>query len=254
MKISFSELKLWKECPYKHKLVYIDGLSGFEGNEFTAFGTAIHSACEYGLKNSKENIYEFFLDCFESEVSNLPETLQIDEQLIKKMRKQAINICKHALPVLKEVFGDFDLVSLEEQLMEPITDFDSYDKKFKGFIDLVIKKGDTYHIIDWKTCSWGWDSRRRSDPMTNYQLSYYKHFFSKKHNIDPQKIKTHFILLKRTATSNVAEVVTVTTGNKRRQNSLTLLENALININKKNYIKNRLSCRGCEFYKTKDCK
>ena len=32
---------------------------------------------------------------------------------------------------------------------------------FKGFIDLVVKTPDgKYHIIDWKTCSWGWDAQR----------------------------------------------------------------------------------------------
>ena len=44
--ISFSEIKQWKECSYRHKLVYIDRLAGFEGNEYTAFGTALHHVCE----------------------------------------------------------------------------------------------------------------------------------------------------------------------------------------------------------------
>ena len=33
--ISFSELKMWNECPYKRKLVYQDKLKGFQGNIFT---------------------------------------------------------------------------------------------------------------------------------------------------------------------------------------------------------------------------
>ena len=36
--ISYSELKMWADCPRKHKLVYIDKLKGFTGNEYTAFG------------------------------------------------------------------------------------------------------------------------------------------------------------------------------------------------------------------------
>ena len=42
--ISFSELKTWAECPFKHKVIYIDKQKGFTGNEFTAFGSSIHSA------------------------------------------------------------------------------------------------------------------------------------------------------------------------------------------------------------------
>jgi ATP-dependent helicase/DNAse subunit B len=44
--ISYSELKTWAECPYKHKLKYKDGIKGFVGNIYTAFGTAIHEVCE----------------------------------------------------------------------------------------------------------------------------------------------------------------------------------------------------------------
>ena len=40
--VSYSELKTWKECSWRHKLQYIEKLKGFQGNEYTAFGTAIH--------------------------------------------------------------------------------------------------------------------------------------------------------------------------------------------------------------------
>ena len=36
-RISFSELKNWKECPHRHKLIYVDKLPHFEGNEYTVF-------------------------------------------------------------------------------------------------------------------------------------------------------------------------------------------------------------------------
>ncbi len=61
-------------------------------------------------------------------------------------------------------------------------------KDFKGFIDLVIKTPDgKYHVIDWKTCSWGWDMKKKTDKMMAYQLSFYKNYFAKKHNIDLKK-------------------------------------------------------------------
>ena len=52
--VSFSEMKIWKECAWKHKLVYLDRLKGFEGNEYTAFGTAIHSTYEKVLLKEKK--------------------------------------------------------------------------------------------------------------------------------------------------------------------------------------------------------
>ena len=159
------------------------------------------------------------------------------------------------LPKLKEHFQSFEVVSVEEQLLEPITEFDSYDTNFKGFIDLVIKTGDDkYHIIDWKSCSWGWSAQKKSDPMTTYQLTYYKNYFSKKHNIDAKNIETYFILLKRTAKKENVEILRVTSGHKKTQNSLNILQNAVINIERNNYIKNRLNCKYCDFYQTEHCK
>ena len=52
--ISFSEIKIWQECPYKHKLSYIDDLRMFKGNEFTAFGKALHAVSEKFLVEETE--------------------------------------------------------------------------------------------------------------------------------------------------------------------------------------------------------
>ncbi len=254
-RISFSELKNWKECPYRHKLVYIDKLPYFEGNEFTAFGTAIHSMCEEAIPGKINNPLEKFNEEFEIELQILKEQgKELDIKLIEDMKNQAIPICKQVVPAVKEHFGNFEVISVEEEVLEPIREFDSYGRNFKGFIDMVIKTPDNkYHIIDWKTCSWGWSRDKKSDPMTTYQLTYYKNYFSQKHNIDPKNIETYFVLLKRTAKKENVEVLRVTSGPKKTQNSLNILENAVINIEKRNYIKNRLNCKYCKFYKTESC-
>jgi ATP-dependent exoDNAse (exonuclease V) beta subunit len=255
-RISFSELKNWKECTYRHKLIHIDKVSYFEGNEYTAFGTAMHHCCEQVVADPSKNAHDIFENKFLQELKELKEQNKtLKEDLVKDMRAQAKHICDKILPELSNYFGNFSIVSVEEELMEPIDEFQSYGRNFKGFIDLTIKTSDgKYHIIDWKTCSWGWDSRKKADPMTNYQLTYYKNYFAKKHNISPQDISTYFILLKRTAKKDNVEVVKTTSGFKKTQNSLKLLENAVINIEKGTQIKNRLSCKYCKFHKTEYCK
>ena len=93
--------------------------------------------------------------------------------------------------------------------------------------------------------------------MTSYQLIYYKYFFAKKHVIDLKDVTTHFALLKRTAKKDKVEIFEVSSGNKKIENSLKLLNKSVYNIKHKNYIKNRLSCTrgfGCEFYETKYCR
>ena len=95
--------------------------------------------------------------------------------------------------------------------------------------------------------------RRRADPIVTYQLTLYKHFFCIKHNIDPKNVETHFALLKRTAKKNKVEFFRVTSGNKKTDNALKFLTNALYNIDKQNYVKKRTSCSNCVFSKTTDC-
>ena len=252
--ISFSELKCWNDCAFKHKLMYIDRLKVFKGNEYTAFGKALHEVCEHGIKDPSIKLDEYFLDCFEKEINSLSD-VELRQDLVESMFDQGTRLALKGLPALKDEFGNFKVISTEEQLKEKIEFFESFD--FKGFIDLVIQTEDgKYHIIDWKTCSWGWDARKKADPMITYQLTLYKHFFAQKHNIDPKNIETYFALLKRTAKNNIVEIFRVTSGAKKTENALNLINKALYNISNGFHIKNRLACRkdyGCEFYKTKHC-
>jgi hypothetical protein len=89
--------------------------------------------------------------------------------------------------------------------------------------------------------------------MTTYQLTLYKHFYAQKMNVDPKQIETHFALLKRTAKKNRVELFRVTSGHKKTENALKMLNMALYNIQNKRYIKNRLSCNYCMFRHTKHC-
>ena len=66
--ISYSEFKIWSECPWRHKLSYLDKLSTFNGNEFTAFGTAVHEVCERTAKEEKDQSPEVFQAAFSKEL------------------------------------------------------------------------------------------------------------------------------------------------------------------------------------------
>ena len=255
-KISFSEFKTWKECPYKHNLSYIQGLRSFKGNLFSSFGTAIHEVCESFLLKKTTPLDSVFESSFEREITACKELgVEIDDSLKQEFKSQAYPIFSKLEETLERKFGNYEVFSVEEPLYEEIEEFNSFGRSFKGFIDAVIKSEDGYYyLIDWKTCSWGWPSQKKTDPIVNYQLTFYKNYFCKKNNIDPKKVKTMFVLLKRTAKKDQIEFVEITSGPKKTKNSLNLLENAVINIEKNMKIKNRLSCKYCDFYKTEDCK
>ena len=241
-------------------------VKNFLGNEHTAFGSALHTVCEIIVEDYDNNKKSKDLEqLFEKEflqnlqrIKKASKEIEFSSDLLNSMRAQGKHLIQFILPALKKYFGKFEMVSVEEQIYENIEN-EKINKNFKGFIDLIIYTPDTkkYHIIDWKTCSWGWDSRKKTDKMITYQLSLYKHFWAKKHDKNLKDITTHFALLKRTAKKNNVEIFKVTNGEKKIGNALKLLNKAVYNIDKCNHVKNRLSCYGkygvCEYYKTKHC-
>ena len=255
MHISYSELKEWVHCAFSHKLTRIDGIDGFKGNAFTAFGNAMHSVCEKKLLNEEIQDQDYFVEQFEKYLKELPDDVELDNKLVEQMHIQGKSILEKPLieEALNNYFKDgYETMAVEMQLYEPIEGYGDY--KFKGYIDAVVATPDgRVHIFDWKTCSWGWDARRKNDSMTTYQLTLYKHFFANKMEIDPKFIETHFALIKRTAKKNQIEFFRVTSGPRKTQNALKLLNKALYNITNKRYIKNRLSCRRCKFRHTQHC-
>jgi len=253
--ISYSELKDWSTCPYYHKKTWIEKVAKFEGNEHTAFGTAMHDVCEKKLLKEDINDVELFQIGFNKQIQDLVrKNVDFSATNVEQMRTAGPEILKEIDTALKDYFGEYEVFSSEELLYVPIENFNI---NFKGFVDAVVKVGDTYHLFDWKTCSWGWDSRRKNKKIVTYQLTLYKHFFCQKHKIDPEKIETHFALLKRTAKKDRVEIFRVSSGPKKTENALKLLYQAIYNISKRFFIKNRLSCEKpyrCGLYKTEHCR
>jgi|TARA_R110002124_G_scaffold125837_5_gene285130 hypothetical protein len=254
MHISYSELKDWKFCAHYHKLTRVDKIDGFKGNEYTAFGTAMHSVCEKKLLNEDVD-NDYFIKELKNNIAALDDDIEINKKLVLDMMGQGKHIIPEIQDSLDEYFDEYEVLAVEMPLMEPIDNEEGYN--FKGFIDAVVSTPDgKIHIFDWKTCSWGWNAKKKSDKIVTYQLTLYKKFFCQKMNIDPKDVETHFALLKRTASKNRVEFFRVTSGPTKTENALKLLSTALYNIKNQRYIKNRLSCTsgyGCKFYKTEHC-
>ena len=251
--ISFSELKDWNFCAWYHKLTRVDKIAGFTGNEYTAFGSAIHSVCEKKLLH-EEFSEDYFIQELKKNISELDEEHEVNKKLVLDMIGQGKRIIPEIEDALYDYFEEFEVMAVEMPIFEPIKNEEYH---FKGYIDAVVATPDgKIHIFDWKTCSWGWDAKKRSEPMVTYQLTLYKHYFCQKMGVDPKDVETHFALLKRTASKNRVEFFRVTSGPRKTENALKLLNKALYNIKNKRYIKNRLSCTGgygCKFYKTEHC-
>lgn len=286
--ISYSAWSNWAKCPYKYKIIYKDKVRLFKGNIHTAFGKAIHETIELILKEnikfklSDLNKRSSFIDKKFNELflfyfNDLPEkekelSSKEAKDLFDEMLSRGSILAVAAVKQLHIEFPNFKVLSIEEEISETIYEFENSawdfngqindaDFNFKGFLDLAIQTPDKrIHIIDWKTTSWGWEPEKKSDKIITYQLTYYKHFFSLKNEIDYKDIDVYFGLIKRTAfdkekkpKNNMIEIFKVPCGPKKVKNALNILNQAVYNIHKENYPKNKLSCNECEYNHTTYC-
>ena len=270
--VSYSEVRNWKECPYRHKLLYIDKIGTDEPSPYLSYGTSIHDGIENFLKTGEMDI-ETVLETIRTEwrVHGFDSREWIDAQAAHRASEgwkpkphdyleswlEWATIALTDLPAfLKEEFGDYEVISAEEQLYEF---FPGYDIFFKGFIDALLKvkiRGkEYYYVIDWKTAGdKGWYASKRRDILTWAQIALYKSFWKNKNDKDTKEVKCGFVLLKRGAKpGNSCELVKVSVGPKAEENALSILRSMIKTVRRGIFLKNRDSCRFCEFKKTPQC-
>lgn len=259
--VSFSEIHLYSKCQFWHHIEYT--LENKQPDSIhLLFGSSVHAAIDKTLKTEfkfswismgkqiyswikKNPIYKFI---------NKEGKLVEQELDPKEWTKQSFKIYHEIFNWLNNKFPNYKLIDSEMELYEPISEIQDFN--FKGFIDLVIQdEQGNYHIVDFKTCSWGWDRDKRSDTKKQYQISLYKKFFCQKLNIDPKKVETHFILLKRTpaVNSSAVELLTISSGPKKLQNANEWLIKQTKGIKLGLKLKNRVSCKYCPWNHTSLC-
>jgi hypothetical protein len=263
--ISFSEIKCWKECSWRHKLMHIDKIDMFEPSPFLDFGTAVHEGCETLLETKqvdKKKLLSDITAAWEKHGFGEPEWYEkmpgwYKHVPVEEWCEWASNMWDDVPQFLDDEFPGWEVIKAEEQLFEPI---DNTFVKFKGFIDAVIvapnKKGDNkVWILDWKTAqSYGWRRDKKQDILMTSQLILYKHFWSRKHNVPLKDIRCGFILLKRGAKpGSICELVPVSVGPKSLERATKMMRNMIRAVSKGFYLKNRNSCKFCSYKDTKYC-
>ena len=271
--VSYSEIRNWKECAYRHKLAYIDKIDAFEPSPYLSYGTAIHDGIENFLLTRKMNISnvlneirkEWDTHGFDSKGWIESQAKYRESQgwkpkphvYIDEWLDYATTALEEIPDFLQETFGDYEVVSAEEQLYEHVESVNAY---FKGFIDALIKtkdkKGnDVYWVIDWKTAGdKGWYASKRRDILTWAQIALYKHFWRTKNNIDIKSVRCGFVLLKRGAQpGNICELVKVSVGPKAEDKCTAILRSMVMSMKRGIYLKNRNSCLFCDYKGTEHC-
>lgn len=267
--VSYSEVSSWKSCSYRHKLIYIDGLTTDEKSPHLSYGTIVHDAVENFIKGTpksvqdvQESIKKAWLECgFDSPEYISKQQLRAQVQgwkynhdPVEAWLESAKN-CIEMLPLfLEEQFPGWKPVAAEYALYEDIEGVEF--GKFKGFIDSIIELPNGKHVIlDWKTAGpRGWSFDKRRDFLTQAQLILYKHYWMKITKKSSKDVKTAFVLLKKnTKPKSAIDIISVSSGPKMTEDAVKMVKNMVGLMQKGFSVKNRLSCKFCEFQGTSNC-
>jgi len=266
--VSYSEVSIWAGCSWRHKLLYVVGLKSDDISPYLDYGTILHDAAEGFLKTRKidlDIVHDKIRAAWKEHGFDTPEfiesmTARADRQgwKYKHVHLQGwLNSATNALTqlpdFLEETYPGWKTVAAEHVLYEPI---DNTVGKFKGFIDCIIElPNGKFVVIDWKTSGpYGWRRDKQRDFMTLAQIALYKKFWMQSTGHKSKNVKTAFVLLKRDAKPGKSVgIVEVSSGPKVMAKAMKMVTNMLLGMSMGRALKNRFSCKFCEFIDTEHC-
>lgn len=202
--VSFSEIRTFQECPMKHFLQKVLQVEE-DKNDSLIYGSALHASLE---QIAKEKVYDkkSWKDIAIKSLIAETSSSYIQGYFGKKL----ITECTNSLLAFDfwERFKDYEIISIEELMFEPLVEVEGIPIYFKGLNDLGIKHKESQRlkIVDFKSCNKPWDIKKKEqDKKLFWQLVLYKHFFSKKNNIDFDLIDCSFVSLPREESSRIQE-------------------------------------------------
>jgi len=283
--VSFSEIKTWGDCSFRHWLLYVLGLREFDFSVYTDYGSIVHEACEIFLETRKMNVDQavekFRATWAEHEYPVIPDKFKqypevpLNKRNYSEVTEWPINwphyadpeieywidnltrILSHIPDWMEQEFPGWELVSAEDELNESI---ENSSLKFKGFIDAIIKVKnktgkDIYWILDWKTTgARGWSKDKRQDFFTTSQVVLYKHYWSNKSGVPLKDIRCGYVLLKRDIKKEPCALFKVFDGPTTIERGLKNIRSMIKMVGEERRIKNRYACTYCEFHDTDLCK
>lgn len=249
--VSFSEIRVWQDCSWRHKLQFVDKIDLSKTTSAIDFGTAVHSAHENFIKTRVMNT-----DIACDAIKKSWEEKKYEDCSVETACKQAVEALNEIPAYYDEQFPGWEPVDAEHMLYEPVFKYPQY--AFKGFIDAIIKVPGRGHLVYWvldlKSTGWGWMQEKKADFKVQQQLVLYKNFWSRKLNVDMKHIRCGFVLLKRTAKpGNHCELLKVSVGDVTSERALKVLNMCVTAVSKGKAIKNRMSCKYCDYRETEHC-
>ena len=211
--VSYSQFSMYSECPKKWSLQYVEGHKQFTSTIHTVFGTALHEVIQHyltvmyeqsGTKANQINTSEMFEEVLREEYtkqykSNNKQHFSSPDELrefyddgIEIIRDFAKNRNKHFSKRGWHLIGvEIPIVLSPHSKLQNIV--------YQGFLDIVMYHEPTNRIkiIDLKTSTKGWNDKQKKDEIKQFQLIFYKKYFSQYFNFPEENIDVEFFIVKR---------------------------------------------------------
>lgn len=268
--ISWSQYRIWKECQHLHWLQYHDNLKLFEPSKYMDFGSSVHYTAEDVFKLQLEG-KDLDFDPQYRFVEHMNETIGQNHQSYSPqwaITPEELDTMLHSgkecvLELIDFIrldpeFKGWEVYAVEQDIDLPISD-DMPEWRFKGFIDLVLKKDNKYYLLDYKTCSWGWGKDKTQNPLYMGQIHAYKHYFMKMHpEIESTRdVKLGFVLVKRTGKKGSRiQLLKTSAGEKTLGHIEDELKTMARTFQKEIHMKTgrmNNACDNCSFFNTEHC-
>jgi hypothetical protein len=212
-RISFSQFHMWKTCPRRWKLKYVDNIRIEQPGIAALFGTAMHETLQeyltvlYTKSVAAANEIDLHLLLKERIENNYKQLLVENNNVhfststeLSEYYDDGIKIINYFKKNRDSIFPKkhYELVGIEIPI-DTIASTANENIRFVGYLDVVVKdtKTNKYYIYDFKTSTRGWSKYQKTDKVKISQLVLYKKLFAEKYNCLPSDIDVEYLILKR---------------------------------------------------------
>lgn len=216
-RISYTQYSQYAACPRQWKLNYVDKVGVKTSGINLIFGTAFHQTLQT------------YLTTMYGESVKKADALDLEELLYNNMAAEFVKQrdAGYVMPITKEEMGEFYVDGcniLAELMKKRRAYFSSRGTKLIGvevpidirassenpnvniimYLDVVLldEKAGEIHIIDIKTSTKGWGDYQKKDRVKSNQVILYKKYYSEHYRVPIEKIKAHFMIVKRKIDKN----------------------------------------------------
>jgi hypothetical protein len=207
--VSYSQYSLYKQCPYRWSLKYIENKEPYQASIHTVFGTAFHETLQHYLKvmyeesgaaadriNLEELFQERFREIYSKEYKSSGAHFTTSSEM-NSFYEDAVAILDWIKKRRNKLFTIRNMVLLGIEM--PLLINISNNVYYKAFLDYAVYDIDLnkIYIYDIKTSTRGWSDYEKKDDTKVTQVLLYKEYFSRQYGIDVEQIEVEFFIVKR---------------------------------------------------------